>query len=319
MKEQADSFVQYLSNTRTWAPSGLIVLLVIILKNKWVFGIVLGVLSYFGIRKTVPFSSASLDLMANGLQLATIAWLIFISATVDIAIRRDECRNAEEASRRFRAWWVSALGALGLIYLAFLLSAAGLISDHMRLILRAVGAYGSSFGMLVCYFYLAKPHGRLETGALVGWGIVFATLLVVESAIGAAPATAGHPTRWMSAVTSGLTLCLLVGRLESKLIRPPMWVTVALYFYALIQMTSPFEQLAGASVEYASIWFLARLIALPLKLLLGLLVHWVLQSGILVLYFAEAERIDSHFPGRRAKFLKSYRSAGLVSTPIRND
>jgi hypothetical protein len=83
---------------------------------------------------------------------------------------------------------------------------------------------------------------------------------------------------WVAGFAGGVALALLVGRLESDFIKPPIWLIAALYFYSVIQ---------GAHGTFRTTVRMERLLlslALPLKCLLLMLVAWFLESDRLLSY-----------------------------------
>ncbi|HTK31291.1 MAG TPA: hypothetical protein VL332_04960 [Candidatus Saccharimonadaceae bacterium] len=122
--------------------------------------------------------------------------------------------------------------------------------------------------------WTARTHKLLSGGLLgllltMGWvGLAF----VHGKTAGDSAAIATMSI--MTAYLSGLSLCLVVGRLGSKLIDPGPVTLSALYIYGLIQ------PLAVMFPVRAEVQLLATTMALVLKLLLWLVFVWAFSTGI---------------------------------------
>jgi DNA-binding winged helix-turn-helix (wHTH) protein len=88
----------------------------------------------------------------------------------------------------------------------------------------------------------------------------------------------------VSGIAGGIAMALYVGRLQSKFLGPRPWLLIALYSYTSIQ---PLFVYLGKE----TVWTVLLIdLALVLKCLLYLYVAWLLQSGLLLFYFARMKR-----------------------------
>src|SRR4051812_25416555 len=150
--------------------------------------------------------------------------------------------------------------------------------------------------LFLCYVVLA---GYAIAGYVIG-GIVAFIVLSAAEAVGI-QLLHSEPgmllwTLLIWQILLGTLACtifaLLIGRLESKIIGPPLWIIFALYFYAGLQplaqalsFISPIVSNQPALqlfIGEAAAWlgFFAAL----LKVLLFGLVYWMLDSGVLLFY-----------------------------------
>jgi DNA-binding winged helix-turn-helix (wHTH) protein len=93
----------------------------------------------------------------------------------------------------------------------------------------------------------------------------------------------------VSGIVGGITLALYLGRVQTRLLGPPLWISLAFYLYAVIQPLFVFikDFVRGELIIET---------ALILKALLYLYVAWLFQSGRLLFYFVRVraifERVD---------------------------
>jgi DNA-binding winged helix-turn-helix (wHTH) protein len=88
----------------------------------------------------------------------------------------------------------------------------------------------------------------------------------------------------VSGIAGGIAMALYVGRLQSKFLGPRPWLLIALYSYTSIQ---PLFVYLGKE----TVWTVLLIdLALVLKCLLYLYIAWLLQSGLLLFYFARMKR-----------------------------
>jgi hypothetical protein len=110
---------------------------------------------------------------------------------------------------------------------------------------------------------------------------------------------------WVSAIASGLSMALVVGRLDSKFSDPPTWAVTLLYLYALIQVL--WERF-GQDPVVENVVISA---ALMFKCLLFLIVAWMLQSGVLFFYLDRLAYLITNVENEREKYLSTlWRKSG---------
>jgi hypothetical protein len=93
----------------------------------------------------------------------------------------------------------------------------------------------------------------------------------------------------VSGIVGGITLALYIGRVQTRLLSPSPWISLAFYLYAVIQPLFVFiKDIVRGELIIET--------ALILKALLYLYVAWLFQSGRLLFYFVRVraiyERVD---------------------------
>jgi len=105
----------------------------------------------------------------------------------------------------------------------------------------------------------------------------------------------------LSGIAAGVFMALFVGRLQSKFMGPRIWVLYLFYSYTAIQPMVLYFQTHPR-------WGIVILdFALILKSLLYLYVTWLLQSGLLLFYFARIKRTSARVIKQRLAFRKLLR------------
>jgi hypothetical protein len=87
-------------------------------------------------------------------------------------------------------------------------------------------------------------------------------------------------------------LALLVGRLESKYIDPPVWLITALYSYAVIQGALGAFGVGEADGSSMGLQAVMLYCGFALKCLLFLFVAWVMESGLLLSYMRSVREVN---------------------------
>lgn len=105
----------------------------------------------------------------------------------------------------------------------------------------------------------------------------------------------------LSGIAAGVFMALYVGRLQSKFMGPRIWLLYLFYSYTAIQPMVLYFQAHPR-------WGIVILdFALILKSLLYLYVTWLLQSGLLLFYFARMKRTSAEVIKQRLAFRKLLR------------
>lgn len=179
--------------------------------------------------------------------------------------------------------------------------------------------------LIVCC-YLVLAHPRVSGGQIVGQVAAgsLPLLVVLEWDVFLAAANLMTPQRFqLSQLMGGIffgalfcvSLCVLVGRLESKIIAPPLTVIVLLYVYGALQLavnvlasaqtlSAVSDDIVATSVAVSAWLFL---VAALLKGLLFLFGYWLLQSGVLLFYMhwmVEAGADGSGIDAKRRRFVQ---------------
>lgn len=230
--------------------------------------------------------------------------------------------KANESSMRFSRMWRLAWLAWAILYfvlscivLKALISGTSLTPVHN-------GARGwleewfplinlfnnlSTVFLIMCYRELTFPTESKEEGPqfmIVFLAVIIGFIATIEF-IGGSNDTLrpiAVVTGWVGGFAAGAVIALLTGRLESKLINPPLYITVILYLYASIQATIT---LFATNIELMIIITSA---AFLFKVILFLLVRWLLSSGVLIFYLAEIGLRHETTPNKRERFVRAVQS-----------
>jgi hypothetical protein len=218
--------------------------------------------------------------------------------------------RAARAARRFGDYWGHAWLCWALVYFGLGLSlqyrlwypsATLWLKDPLNHALNNI----QTIFFLMCYRELRYPTDEEKRNPLVALLSIPLFVMAIEALL-LAPDNPVHDTvgtplssvlGWTSGFIGGAAIALLVGRLESKLIDPPLWLTILLYLYAAIQGAHPLLTVdLYATLILASFAFFA-------KIVFFLFVAWILQSGVILYYFAEVRKLDEDVPKERRAFL----------------
>lgn len=165
--------------------------------------------------------------------------------------------------------------------------------------------------VFMCYFSLAQYRGpeRNIGGAVAA---VFVVIFLPELWIVYKGYSATATDNWrffalafyvwplIFGLIGSLSLTVLVGRLESRVISPPLIVILLLYLYAAMQLVV--NALDGASAHphlqeeaqrlIERVLLRIIIVAVFLKALLFLFGHWLLHSGVLLYYMDWMDKAD---------------------------
>jgi hypothetical protein len=210
---------------------------------------------------------------------------------VDERSEPDESR----AAWCFQRFWCLLLASWIALYLVFFLRAVNVPPnqrDSFWEVLAHLANNLNTYAFVMCYLvmhdppYLSIEHvPMISRSWLLGLGVVALISLVEISCY--AHGWMAHIVwfQWIGGFAGGVGIALLVGRLESQLIKPPIWLIAALYFYAVLQGgMGSFG--AAEEVELVSIFC-----ALPLKGLLLLFVAWLIGTPNLASYMKDMQEI----------------------------
>jgi hypothetical protein len=218
--------------------------------------------------------------------------------------------RAARAAKRFENFWGYAWLCWAVVYFGLGLSlqyklwypSANLwFKDPLNVFLNNV----QTVFFLMCYRELRYPTDEEQRNPLFALLSIPVFLMVIESVLLApdnpAQASTGVPLSnflgWTSGFAAGAAIALLVGRLESKLIDPPLWVIALLYLYAAIQGAHRILTVdLYATLVLTSLAFFS-------KLIFFLLIAWLLQSGVLMYYLVEITKAHDRVPKERRSFV----------------
>lgn len=175
--------------------------------------------------------------------------------------------------------------------------------------------------LFVSYVVLAgyKVRNYLLTGicACIALAMLEIALIVGSSSLGNDQSLfASLIWQMLLGGIAGTVLALFVGRLENRVINPPLWLIFALYFYAslqpiyaAIQATSPilefnhykqFKAILDTAAAAISV------VAAILKIALFALIYWLLDTGVMLFYcnwLHEPGRARGEIHAQRDEFL----------------
>ncbi len=169
----------------------------------------------------------------------------------------------------------------------------------------------STVFLIMCYRELSFPTKRggkdqqlpIFTMLVI---IGFAAVIELVSVREGATQLLGVTSRWVGSFTAGAVIALLTGRLESKLINPPLPIIVMLYLYAAIQAT------VVIFPKDAELMIAITGAALVFKVVLFLLVAWLLESGVMTFYLAQMNQLYKETSVKRETFVKAVQGEKLA-------
>jgi hypothetical protein len=237
----------------------------------------------------------SVTLGLSALVLLILSAIGMMPQEDDLAGNRDIRKRSELYMRRWSAAWLTWVTSIALSAVAAAVQASHLGKHGFPYlasnVLAALFAIFSAYWILGTYFcidrFMRSRSGRTPvdipgqvTTAFVGIGILAAVL-------NAWPAAAPLG-QCLVAVMSAVSLCLLVGRLDSRLVGAPGIVIAALYAGAILHGLCAF-----ASEPIASLLCGLRL---PLDVLLFSVVLWTVQGRALERYLTYVTEVASNVP-----------------------
>lgn len=238
--------------------------------------------------------------------MQAVVILLFFVLTPAPLVADSEHRDVAEAARSFWRYWCLWEASWIVLYMLLwsaeigpqvpILGFAKQREDKLNPIWEVaihLANNVNSLLLVLCYCVLYAPSGiRIKSKPLVRDVLTFGSVIVL---VLTTVELVCYRFEWLSAISivywignvgGGVGLAMLVGRLESKLIGPPIVFIVILYFYAVTQGT-----MGGAGrnsvVEQTS--FIA---ALPLKCVLLILVGWIIGTDKLSSYMKEVLNLD---------------------------
>jgi hypothetical protein len=271
----------------------------------------------------IPAEALPYLLNAFGLLILVICLALLLGRA---AAKRTKT-TAAGTVHEFTTWWFSVWAFWLLAYILQTLlhwpmqgwGNQETVSLHQHLLrnnypmLRAVElipdalALAINYCFLRCYFILAHRNTHMTFG--ISWFVaivlsLFLTLGVVH-VLSLFLSSPGNQTKVLWLISLALlggfiqcvSMCLLVGRLESRIISPPLAVIFLLYCYATLQLAantiyaahqvpSLYAMTDGEDFvqRVETVWFVCLFVALLLKVLLYVFVYWLIESGILNFY-----------------------------------
>lgn len=192
--------------------------------------------------------------------------------------------------RKFVWWWRALLLSWVPLYLFYALEGY----EVHRLVFNLI----NTLLIATCYYILNKNEEKQDEH-IAGWFVNFVMLVIIIVPL----AVLLLNKQWddaniLAGVAAGITMALFVGRLQSRFLGPRFGVVYLLYSYTAIQ---PLVLYIDLNPGWG--WIILDF-ALLLKCLLYLYIAWLLQSGLLLFYFASVRRADETLLRQREAFSK---------------
>jgi hypothetical protein len=210
-------------------------------------------------------------------------------------------RDDAEAARMFHRCWCAVLASWAAYYLMLYWTKVvptvppqgekNPLYGPREVTMQFINNLNTCF-LLFGYFVLRDPpslvgersHRWCGLTSLEWKGVVLAAALAIVSVADAFWTWRGwhgsiHYFEWIGDAAAGVSMALLIARLESKMIAAPVALIALLYWYAVLQGV-PIG--FGGPSEVESLYYL---LALALKSLFVLLMTWVFASQRLTVYF----------------------------------
>lgn len=190
--------------------------------------------------------------------------------------------SLESSLRRYTKRWQLLLLSWVPLYL---LLAIGDLNRALDQILFVGFNILNTWTIVLCFNALNKDPDD-EDGQHLPSQILNATVFIVLVAVLVATMLERKLDRatLLTGIASGVFMALYVGRLQSKFLGPRFWILYLLYSYTAIQPLALY-------IKTNTGWGVVIVVfALFLKCLLYLYMTWLLQSGLLLFYFARTKR-----------------------------
>jgi hypothetical protein len=247
----------------------------------------------------LPFAPAYTALIQ-----ALVILLLFLGLP-DPQVDPDRSPDDTEAARHFYRYWCAMQGAWVLLYLALFCATVSpselslgcftMPGDRHSPIWETVTHFMvnlNTFFFVMCFFTLhdppytsSKEESIVTSARAIGMTIVVALTTAEMLCYVYDWSRQIEYLKWITGFGGGVALALLVGRLESNFLNPPLLLITLLYLYAVIQ---------GAMATVGAAEDLERVLlylALALKSLLLLFVAWILESDLLLNYVRQVREL----------------------------
>lgn len=224
-------------------------------------------------------------------------------------ILRARVRQASEAVKQFRLFWLWVWATWILYYVVLIVAKYMAINSHMmpwmrvpRDVLEWGGFTANSMSFLFCFIVMwavtVDNSARSIFRPVPYWFIAF-ILWVVELLIRLTIQDKDVIlVGYVNGVIGAAVLALFVGRLESKYLNVPIGIIVSLYVYAGIQPLFPLTDGSSNPIAGSVVLWLA----LILKSVLFLVVAWCMESRRLLFYMVRVRSLQEHVAGDWKEF-----------------
>lgn len=264
--------------------------------------LVLSLVSRFGgAQGTWAFLSDQTLLKSHILQALLIAVLILL---VPPSFESESAKHSRffQASEYFRFWWLFTLFAWLGLYIIFSAEAFPRIATWAQTpimhVVEGAASCLSTLGFWKCFLTVSNPD---QKGSPFKWILVVCLVIVTD---GAARFTGNKgfdmAMNLSIGALSGIAMAFFIGRLESRLLRPPRWLLMALYCYAVLQFGYGFLDL-DIKILWKPFFFI---VVLLLKILLALFASWLIGTGNLLFYLRFMSELNHDYQERRNTFLQ---------------
>ncbi len=219
--------------------------------------------------------------------------------------------KAKRAADNFRNAWLFTLFAWLILYIAFAFEKSPLLKNGPNNIVtflhiaEAAASCLSTLGFWRCFLTVSDPDEEANYWKWFGVIIFLVALKAIAVSFSGDASGNGASLDFVTSMSigalSGIAMALFVGRLESRLLRPPRWLVMALYCYAVLQFGYGFLEVGlKISANWQPFFFFTVLI---LKILLALFVYWLIGTGNLLFYLRYVSELNQDYPDRRSVFV----------------
>lgn len=231
--------------------------------------------------------------------------------------------RAEKALKEFKwSWWLVWVGFL-LLYVVFVVvefpsyfsmeADDSFIKDKEYSPLKNIFTHVSSLGFIMCFsilFYKNEASTKKHSiNSITLYTFCFLVILSIIDIIALNHSDLQLLFKIIAGIIACVSIALLIGRLDSKILNVPVWIILLIFFYAGVQLLTGYFDLypglIGYCVEYKQdsdsciqnikltdiqknlpilIESFALNFALFSKALFFLLIYWLINEGKLILY-----------------------------------
>jgi hypothetical protein len=258
---------------------------------------------------SLPHIFTQNSLLTSHILQALMIAVLFFSVPRTFSTVSEGHERARMAADDFRTAWLMTLLAWFALYMMFIVQSLPAVAEGAANIrpswllhtIQGTASCLSTIGFWKCFLVVSNPDDESDPLKWVGVIVllVFADILagvfgspgmhfVVDLGIGA---------------LSGVAMAFFVGRLESRLLRPPRWLLMLLYSYAVLQFGYGFLD-QPSMVHWQPAFFMAVLV---LKVLLAVFVNWLIGTGNLVFYLLYMQQLNHDYREKRNTFLADVR------------
>jgi len=285
------------------------------------------------LRTTSTFTKWIPESWANALGEAWVMYaiqaiiiLVFLALSIpNPLVNRDFDKRAARAVDQFQDFWLVLLASWLFLYgfqavaAALNVTSAPPTGAFIELVWNFF-ANCANAAMLLLFLVMARPTGEWGRRLWVYPFLVVAVFSGLESIGVLGGFTTLSPIftlPMLYSVLGGVSLALLVGRLENKLLETPLFAIALLYSYAVIQFAQAFFSEARFGEVAVSLKPVMTSIALLLKIVLFLVCLWAMRSGRLFCYMSKIRETHLRAEEARHEFFEKCFGSDASKTAIK--